>query len=170
MAVAPAIRRLLRVLEIEEEQARTALASAQGDLRLLEHRLNACAERNRRGRQLVVASATSGNLIDRWAGLEEARLSTSRVAFLKPRIPEAQMIVAARRQEYLAKRVERRQAETLIEEAEARAAVEEGRRSQQALDDWYLNRLHRSRLQAQSKARPSSAAQGQLEESAADQT
>jgi hypothetical protein len=42
---------------------------------------------------------------------------------------------------FLAKRVERRQAETLIHEIEAQDAVIAGRRSQQALDDWYLNRL-----------------------------
>jgi hypothetical protein len=35
------------------------------------------------------------------------------------------------------KRVERRQAETLIREEEERVKIEEGRRSQQALDDWH---------------------------------
>lgn len=30
----------------------------------------------------------------------------------------------------------------LIEQVEAREAVQAGRSNQQALDDWYLNRLH----------------------------
>jgi hypothetical protein len=56
--------------------------------------------------------------------------------------------------EYLAKRVERRQAETLIEEAQAQNALDAGRRSQQALDDWFLNRLHREALKAVRPVRP----------------
>ena len=52
-------------------------------------------------------------------------------------------------QEFLAKRVERRQAETLIEETEAREAIEADRRNQQSIDDWYLNRM-RSSLRSQS--------------------
>ena len=51
--------------------------------------------------------------------------------------------VAALRREFLGKRVERRQAETLIGETEAQEAVAAGRRGQQALDDWYGSRLFR---------------------------
>jgi hypothetical protein len=49
------------------------------------------------------------------------------------------------REVFLAKRVERRQAETLLREAESRQALEADRRTQHSLDDWYLSRLHRSR-------------------------
>jgi hypothetical protein len=41
---------------------------------------------------------------------------------------------------YLAHRVERRQAETLIENAEALDGVEAARKSQHELDDWFLSR------------------------------
>jgi hypothetical protein len=143
MAIARAMRRLLQVLEIEEEQAKLALESALSVLRLLEQRRAAAVERNRSGRQLVKASAQSGSLTDRWAGLEETQAGNRHAAFLMPRIAEAELVASVRQQEYLARRVERRQAETLIEEAEAREAVEAGRRNQRALDDWYLNRLHR---------------------------
>lgn len=146
MAVARAMRRLLKVLEIEEEQAKLALESAMGELKLLEHGWAAAVERNRAGRRLVTASAESGNLSDRWAGLEEARVGNRRAELLKPRIAEASLVVNTQRQAYLARRVERRQVETLIEEAEARDAVEALRRGQRALDDWYLNRLHRAEL------------------------
>jgi flagellar export protein FliJ len=143
MAGSQALRRLLQVLEIEEEQAKLALEAAVGDLRLLEQSWAAAVERSRSGRQLVTASAGSGNLTDRWAGLEEARAGTRRASQLMPRIADAKSVVGARRQEFLSRRVERRQAETLIEEAEAREAVEARRRGQRTLDDWYLNRLRR---------------------------
>jgi hypothetical protein len=49
--------------------------------------------------------------------------------------------VATLREEYLLRRIERRQAETLIQEAEARDAQDDGRRAQRALDDWYSSRV-----------------------------
>ena len=168
MAVARAMRRLLQVLEIEEEQARLALESAVGELRLLEQRWEAATERNRKGRRLITASAQSGSLTDRWAGLEEAQAGNRHAAQLMPRIAEAEVVVSLRRQEYLARRVERRQAETLIEEAEARDAAEAGRRGQRALDDWYLNRLHRVERERRHSGAGGNA--GEQQDSAADQT
>jgi hypothetical protein len=49
------------------------------------------------------------------------------------------------RERFLAKRVDRRQAETLIVETEARDAADQSRRGQQALDDWYRFQLHRGK-------------------------
>jgi hypothetical protein len=147
MTVSPALRRLLRIRDLEEEQSRLALESALGELHRLKHALAATAELNRRGRRLVGASAQTGELPDRLAGLEEMRSATRRVAALAPRIADAELDVTKLRQEFISKRVERRQAETLIKETEARDAIEAGRRSQQALDDWYRNRLHRNAAQ-----------------------
>jgi hypothetical protein len=48
--------------------------------------------------------------------------------------------VARRRQQFLAKRIERRQVETLIQKTEAKDAVDAGRRAQRDLDDWFLSR------------------------------
>jgi hypothetical protein len=143
MAVSRALRRLLHIRELEEEQNRLALESASGDLNRLERALMAAYERERRGRRLVEASAQSNQLMDRLAGLEETRSASLHAIALGPRIDAKQGEVAARRQEFLAKRVERRQAETLIEETEAREAIEGDRRGQQSLDDWYSSRLHR---------------------------
>ena len=131
MAVSQALRRLLRVLEIEEEQSGN-----------LERSLTVTRVRERSGRRLVISSAQSGELRDRLAGLEETRAARRRAEALAPRIADAEVEVTAFREAFLAKRVERRQAETLISETEAQDAVIAGRRSQQALDDWYLNRLH----------------------------
>jgi flagellar biosynthesis chaperone FliJ len=149
MAVSRTLRRLLRIRSVEEEQSRLALESALSEFNRLEHAMTATGERARRGRRLVEASARSGELTDRLAGLEETRAAGRYAAALAPRIADAELNVSARRQEFLSKRVERRQAETLIQEAEAQSAVEAGRRGQQALDDWYGNRLHRTEAEAE---------------------
>ena len=149
MAVSRALRRLLRIRDLEEEQCRLALDSALSERNRLEHALTATAERDRRGRRLVEASAHSGELPDRVAGLEETRASRRLVAVLVPRIAEAECNVAALQHEFLLKRVERRQAETLIQETEARDAIEAERRNQQGLDDWYGNRLHRDQAEGE---------------------
>ncbi|MGD0630788.1 MAG: hypothetical protein ABR987_15770 [Terracidiphilus sp.] len=149
MAVSRALRRLLRIRELEEEQGRIALEAALGDLIRLKSAQAASVERGRRGRRLVGSSAVSGELADRLAGLEEARTAERVALALVPRIADADEEVASLREDYLASRVERRQAETLIQEAEARDALDADRKSQQALDDWFRNRLHRAGLEAQ---------------------
>jgi hypothetical protein len=149
MAVSRGLRRLLRIRELEEEQGRIALEAAMGDLSRLRNAQAATAERGRRGRRLVSSSAVTAELPDRLAGLEETRGAERLAAALAPRIADADEEVANLREDYLARRVERRQAETLIVEAEARDALDADRKSQQALDDWFRNRLHRAGLEAQ---------------------
>lgn len=142
MAVSRALRRLLRVLNLEEEQAKLALESALGELHRLERAVTVAGDQARAGRLLVSASAQSGELPDRLAGLEESRAAKRRAEALAPRIAAAHTEVESRRQAFFAKRIECRQAQTLISEAEARDALESGRRAQQSLDSWYLNSLH----------------------------
>jgi flagellar export protein FliJ len=144
MPVSRALRRLLRVLEIEEEQSRLALESAQGELARLERLLKVARMRERSGRDLVVASASSGELTDRLAGIAETAAAQQRAIALELRIVNVQADVSTLREAFLSKRVERRQAETLITETEAKDAAVSGRRNQQSLDDWYLNRFHGS--------------------------
>jgi hypothetical protein len=156
MAVSRALRRLLRIRELEEEQNRLALESASGELNCLEVALTAAFERERQGRRLVESSTYSNQMMDRLAGLEETRSAGLYVVALGPKIDAKQEEVAARRQEFLVKRVERRQAETLIEETEAREAIEADRHGQQSLDDWYSSRKYREGASLES-SRPSSA-------------
>jgi hypothetical protein len=153
MAASRALRRLLRIRNMEEEQSRLALESALGELSRLERALTATSERDRRGRRLVQISARTGELADRLAGIEEGRAADRHRAALTPRIADAELDVAALRQEFLVHRVERRQVETLIREAEAQDVIEASRKGQQAVDDWYGNRLHREEAEA-GPARP----------------
>jgi flagellar biosynthesis chaperone FliJ len=145
MAASRALRRLLRVREIEEEQCHLAVEAAVGALKRLELAQAATEERDRQGRRLLVSSAHSGELPDRLAALEESGAARRHSAQLAPRIESARREVDNLRHQFLLKQVERRQAETLIVGEEGRREMEEGRRSQQALDDWHLSRLHRSR-------------------------
>lgn len=142
MAVSRALRRLLRVLNLEEEQRKLALESSLVQLSQLERAAAATGEQARAGRRLVSASAQSGELPDRLAGLEEVRSAGRRSLALAPRIEQAQLNAESSRQAFLAKRIEARQVETLISEAAARDAIEDARRSQQSLDNLYLNQMH----------------------------
>jgi hypothetical protein len=149
MAVSRALRRLLRIRELEEEQNRLALESAVGELNRLQHAITATMERKRRGRSLVHISTQTGLVMDRIAGFEETRSANLHAMALEPRIAAQGDEVTVRREEYLMKRVERRQAETLIQETEAQEAIEAGRRGQQALDDWYGSRQYRQEAEAE---------------------
>ena len=149
MAASRALRRLLRIRDIEEEQCRLEVEAAQGNLGKLQRAMGEAVNRSSGGRRLVQASARSGDLPDRLAGIEETRSAERRAVALVPCIADAAQDVAIAREEYLAKRIERRQAETLIEEAETEEALEFDRRSQQGLDDWYRNRMHRSQQETE---------------------
>ena len=144
MAASRAMRRLVRVLELQEEQAQGELETAVGLLRRIENARTVAVERERQGRRLVTASAQSSELanqlIDRLAGLEETRRARQLAGVLRMRIAEVEREVTARREVFLAKRVARQQAETVVREAEARVALEAGRRGQQMLDEWFLRR------------------------------
>jgi flagellar export protein FliJ len=144
MAVSRALRRLLRIRNLEEEQNRRALELAVGELNRLESALTATEEKERRGRRWIESSVRAGDPMDRFAGLEEIRAASRHGKALAPRIESQQEDVADLRQEFLDKRVERRQAETMIEKNEAREAVENDRHGQQSLDDWYSSRRHRN--------------------------
>jgi hypothetical protein len=140
MAVSRAMRRLLQVLKIQEEECRRATESARAELTRLQQALTRSTERERGGRRLVTASAASGEITDRIAGIEEARVAERVATALALRIAEWELVVNARQQEFLGKRIERRQAETLIDEAEALESIEAGRRAQRNVDDWFLGR------------------------------
>lgn len=155
MAVSNALKRLQQIRELEEEQQRLALESALGELRRIEKALRAARERERAGRQRIAASAPSSDPADRVAAIVEMDVGSRDVSLLTRRLAAAEQWAADLRHTYLAKRTEKRQAETVICAAESLAAVERRRRDQQQLDDWHGAR--RSRLDPQRAAVSSSA-------------
>jgi hypothetical protein len=146
MAISRGMRRLLGVLEAEEERYRAELATALEDLRRLEQAFERAGKRQQEGRRLVWGSAISAELIERLAGLEEARAGWREAESLKPKIAGAQAQAKVRRQEFLNKRTERQQVNTIVESAEMAEALEAGRRGQRLLDDWFLSKVRQSAI------------------------
>jgi hypothetical protein len=141
MGSARTIERILRIRRMQEDQSQRALDLALAELAQLELALSAARRNERAGRRLVAASAKSGEIADRIAGMEESRSASRRAGSLALRIRAAEDRAASLRQDYLSMRISRLQAETLAEQERAREAATGLRRSQQALDDWYLNRM-----------------------------
>jgi hypothetical protein len=135
------IERVVRIRQLEEDESRRTLDLALAELAQLELALRAANQKERAGRSLVAASASSGEIADRTAGMEESRSASRLGLALASRIRTARDAVALFRQDYLNKRTSRLQAETLAETERAREAAINLRRGQQALDDWYLNRM-----------------------------
>lgn len=144
MAVAPGLLRYLRVLVLEEEQAQAAFEAASAQARALDKRLETVAALERNGRQLIAVSAWSGDALDRIAALEQMSAARRAICALRPIRTAALEEASRRRAAFLEKRVQRRQAETLIQEAQARAAIEASRRDQQSMDEMHLDRAHRN--------------------------
>jgi hypothetical protein len=156
MPVSSALRRLLHVRDIEEEQQRLALESALGELHALERAIAAAHAREHAGRKLLALSVCEGGVADRTAALVEGQSAARCAAALPPRIAAAENSVLRVRQAYLDKRIERRQAQTLIEESEARDAVEASRHNQQTLDETYGAGRHRIKDDVDRKRRSQS--------------
>lgn len=148
MPVSSALKRLLRIRDLEQEQHRIALESALSELHALEAALESAEGRERRSRNEFVSAAidaeSAGTAIVRQAALVETEIAHEQGQSLVPRVHAVDAEVARRRTAYLNKRVEQRQAATLIEEAEAAGAQKEGRRNQQFLDDWFGARSGRA--------------------------
>jgi hypothetical protein len=140
MVVSKIVRRLLRVLDLEEELRRRELESAQAELALLDTALRTAGERERDGRLLFTAAVQSEDLRDRLAGQAEVLAGRRRGVVLQQFIKQSSRAEEELRAALLEKRVERKQAETLVQAAQARESLEEGRRTQQSLDCWYLMR------------------------------
>jgi flagellar export protein FliJ len=140
MAVSQAMLRLLHIRELEEEQSRAALEQALAELNRLEQAIRNANEHEREGRRLVVQSAKTGQLWERFTGLTESRIAKKQSKLLSSQLGVAADEVAKLREKLVNKRVERRQAETLVEEARAHQAIENARHEQQSLDEWFRNR------------------------------
>ena len=140
MAVSKSVRRLLRVLDLEEESRRRELESAQAEQARLDVALTSATQRERDGRVLFADGVRREDADNRWMGLKEVDAGRRCGAVLQQSIQQSMHAVEALRTALLEKRVERKQAEALVKAAEARESVEEDRRTQQSLDTWYLMR------------------------------
>ena len=152
MPVSESLRRLLKVRDLEEEQHRAALESALTEEHRLERALAAARLRQRIGRQQIAQASVVP--ADRIAGLVEQEAGRRAAVLLARAVVEAKRRSAQRRHMYLAKRVERRQAETILQTAEAAAEAEAVRRLQQSVDEWFGQRRHSDRCAWQASRDP----------------
>jgi hypothetical protein len=140
MAASKILRRLRDIRQAEEEQSHAAMESAIAKLERLVTALEETRTRVRRARLLIAASAQTGEFVDRIAGLEEIRLADLMAKTLAEKIHAAENSAEHKRQEFLDKRIERRQVETVYEAIQARDTEAVNRKSQLMLDDWFSQR------------------------------
>lgn len=157
MRASKALERLLRIRGLEEEQKRAFLGSALSKLEALKRAHETTIQSEQQGHARLRSSAASGEIVDRQAALVELEVARARSRALASRIVASEVETARRRQEVLDKRVERRQADTLFEEAVAREAVKSDRRSQVAIDDRCAARGRRHPPDRSSPKSPSAA-------------
>ena len=136
------VKRLLRIREIQEEQKRRELEAAVARLESLQKTRDTATEMERLGRTFVRASVMSGEMADRQAGLMQTAFARRRARLLAPRIALSQKEIIELRRDFMDKRMERRQAETLVGLDDTRDKVESDRRSQRSMDDWHSARNH----------------------------
>lgn len=148
MAVSKTVRRLLHVLELEEGSRRRELEASQSELAQLEGALTAASKQGIEGRLLFASGVRSDDLSDRLAGQAEIDAGRRCGEVLQQCIQESTQVVESLRTAFIEKRVERKQAETLVKAAEARVSLEEDRRTQQSLDTWFLMRPSEERSDA----------------------
>jgi flagellar export protein FliJ len=148
MAASKSLGRLREIRQVEEEHSRVVMESAIAELHRVMTALKDARERVRQARVLVASSVQTGELVDRIAGLEEIRLGDRLLKTLTSRINLAENNVKEKRQEFLNKRKERRQAETVCEAMRARETAEANRKNQIALDDWHRSQRNRNMSKA----------------------
>jgi flagellar export protein FliJ len=137
VSIPRSLRRLHELRTAEEEQRKALLQSALGELNRLESVLRSIQSRAMRGRALVRESLRSGSVEARLSGVEEIVGAERLEEVLRARVRTAGAAVQRLSAEFLAKRVERRQTETLLDARVAQQEVEQQRKAQAALDEWF---------------------------------
>lgn len=140
MAVSRGLRRLYKLRNTEDLQKASLFKLAVAQLDQLKNAVEAAHNREGNGRTLVTRSVTTGETQDRLCGLEEIAAAVRISAVLESRLRSATEKVERIRSEFLNKRLEKRQAETLLHSALDREAGLAQRKMQLSLDEWTLLR------------------------------
>lgn len=140
MAVSRSLRRLLQLRQAEEEHRKAQLHLAILELSKLQYSLRLAYAQAQRGRALLAESIRTGDMEGRLSGMNEIDGAERRAHFVSAEIRAMEIAVEKLRGEFLAKRMERRQAGSLVESAMVREDLDQKRRSQTALDDWFQTR------------------------------
>lgn len=152
------LTRLLRLRSLLEESSRTdlercaALAASIERAQQREHHIS--RESREQALDNICQGGPAADQAEKrtieWTNTESA---TWREQQLQPLAVAAVRRVAERRAEFLERRKERRQVETIIDAEGARRRTEQERRAQRELDDWFG--MKQTRRRRQSKRSPS---------------
>jgi flagellar biosynthesis chaperone FliJ len=140
MAAKQGLNRLLRVRQLEEELSRVELEVAVGDRNRMGEELASVAQRQAAGRRDLVRGIMERDTAGRAGSVIEVEQARRLQLRMEPRLEAAEDEVARQREEFLARKRDRRQVETLVDEQQRIAREAAGRRAQQMLDDWYGRR------------------------------
>lgn len=148
------LARLQRIRLLLEDQARTELTVRASALHAAEHALQQAQEEKHSLEQSALTALRAhgeekGEQREaRFLLLHAAEMAEPQLEILEQKIREAAARMDASRDQYLARRRERRQAEVLLQEEKARRIHERERAEQRSLDDSFaLARWRRSDLE-----------------------
>lgn len=139
------LARLHSIRIVEEQEKRTAMDLAMSNLGRLREAAAANDARTRQARLLISRSINNGDLEERHAGQQELMLASRTAKNIADLIEAADQALLGLREQYLAKRVERRQVEALLKAEREKLQREETRRAQFQLDEWFRSHSPRQR-------------------------
>jgi len=134
------LARLLRLRELEEEQSRTELEAAVGVRNRVRVELAEVSDRQTLGRRNFATGIAARDPLGRTGAMMELERAREQQVKIRTRFDASEAEVARQREEFLLRRTERRQVETLVDDQQAMDVIETARRAQQMLDDWYGRR------------------------------
>lgn len=137
MPISSAVRRLLRIRELREEQSRSDLENALHEMQQLRSALDAARSEAARSRAAIRESLRCEKPVHRIAGLAEEEIAHRHAAALADQAQTAEERAAEQRELFLARRIERRQVESLVHHGLDEEAREDARRNQSSLDEWF---------------------------------
>ena len=140
MVMKRTLNRLLRLRELEEELSRLELELAVAERNSRKQEVALAVSRQMQGRRSFAAGIGEQNELARTAGLLESEEAQKLRLRVEPYLEASDREVSRRQVDFLSRRTGRRQVETLLEDELNKVKIETGRRTQQAIDDWYGRR------------------------------
>ncbi|WP_109484622.1 hypothetical protein [Occallatibacter savannae] len=152
MSRARQLRRIRELRLVEEQYQAALLAAGKKQLADLESALHLLRKRQMEGRDLLVQSCIDGDTVSWITALEEVAILRRKADALMAEKPHLEYHVHGLCDRFIAKRIERRQAESILSSVLEEETKRGERQSQATLDEWY--RAERRRFALASSGAP----------------
>lgn len=140
------LQRVLRIRALLEDLARLELESRSAEKRRLEMRAALQRSLSAAARSNALAVLSEAGTADDWmTGYADAEIFGWRGGKLRALAAARKPAVEKARNEFLERRLERRQVQALLTQAAEAEETERTRREQKRLDDWFQSRIARRR-------------------------